>query len=553
MKRQSESPLLLLAVIGIILYLTVVGSSYLQEPATAEAEPRYPAITKQEAADAAVQFVHERFGLPSNGYTANTLYQSNSTRSAYLQKEKLDEDYTKRFKNLPIDYYEVEINDTSNKITYYIDVNYTNQKILGWEAYTLPSARQTEVAASSSGSESLKLAEQAIADQGYAAAEFDRKTDHKQGGKIPEKLEGPVSAPGAEFRFLSKDKQIGNAKLLLSVSVANGKVVSFHPSFDIPESFLDWQEQQDDRSAFMTRISLGVSLVMAAASLYAIIRYRKQITFRRGLLLSFLFLAVYVINNFNMLPAFRTSHLEGPSQLHAMIYVWITNVFILLMAITVYFALLAGKNMWVRRGWNPITEWNEPSFGSHTLTAMGRGYLLCLFVLGVQQGLFFIAGEYFDVWSINDPSDSVLNMTIPGVFPLMAWAASISEEAVYRLFGIVFFLKLTRNRFAAVLIPSMIWALSHTQYPIYPVYTRFVEVTIIGLIFGFAFLKFGFMTVLFAHATMDSILMGLSLIDMGDVAHSFVGMFYLIFPAIIGWVLAWLHGKRKRRDLLVPS
>jgi membrane protease YdiL (CAAX protease family) len=141
-------------------------------------------------------------------------------------------------------------------------------------------------------------------------------------------------------------------------------------------------------------------------------------------------------------------------------------------------------------------------------------------------------------------------MVYPAFFPLMAWAAAISEESVYRLFGIPFFMKIVRSRFLAVLIPSMIWALSHTQYPIYPVYTRFVEVTVIGLIFGYAFMKYGFMTVLFAHASMDSILMGLSLFDMGDTAHSLIGGFYIIFPGLIGWLIAWFHGKTKRRELL---
>ncbi|NOU92790.1 CPBP family intramembrane metalloprotease [Paenibacillus sp. LMG 31456] len=551
MKRQSESPLLLLAVIGIIIYLTVIGSSYLQDPSKAvEQEPRYPSITKQEAADAATQFVKERFGLPVDSYTTNTLFQSYTKRSGYLQKEKLSEEYTKRFSSLPIDYYEVEINDNTNKMNYYIDVNYSNQRILGWEAYSSPSTKRPVT--SSPNTSSLELAEQAITNMGYPAADFNRAS-HYQGKKIAERLDGPSSAAGTEFVFESKDKQIGTAKLLLSISIANGKVVSFHPIFDIPASFTEWQKHQDDRATLMTRFSLGVSLIMAIASVYIIIRYRREITFRRGLLLSFLFFSVYVANNFNMLPAFRTSHTEGPSELQGIIYLWISNVIIFLMAVSVYFALLAGKNMWLRRGWNPITEWSDSKFGNHVMTAMGRGYLLCLFILGVQQGLFFIAGEYFDVWSVSDPSDSVLNMSIPAVFPLLAWSASISEEAIYRLFGIAFFLKLVRNRFVAVLLPSIVWALSHTQYPIYPVYTRLIEVTIIGLIFGFAFFKYGFMTVLFAHATMDSILMGLSLIDMGDLLQSITGTFYLIFPAIIGWFLAWLHGKRKRREQIVPS
>ncbi|WP_246079119.1 CPBP family intramembrane glutamic endopeptidase [Paenibacillus piri] len=551
MKRQSEPPLLLLAVIGIILYLAVIGASYLQEPGkSVESEPQYPVITKQEAAQAAAQFIQERFGLPA-GYRANTLYQSYSTRSGYLQKEHLAEEYRKRFEHLPIDYYEVEINDTSGRITYYVDVNYTNLRILGWEAYSqLPANKQT---ASGDSPDLLKAAEKAIADQGYEPTEFIRVNPDRSSGINGEKTGKPAAAAGTQFIFQSKDKQIGSAKLHLLVSVANGQIVSFHPLFELPSSFLDWQKRQNANASLMTRISMSASLIMAFAALFVMIRYRKEITFRRGLLLSFMFLAIYVVNNFNMMPAFRTSHSEGPSQFEAIFYLIVVNIFVLLLAISVYFSLLAGKAMWRRKGWQPVVEWNDPAFGGSVMSAMGKGYLLCLFVLGIQQGLFFIAGEYFDVWSVNDPSDSVLNMTVPGIFPLMAWAAAISEEAVYRLFGIAFFLKLVRNRFAAVLLPSMIWALSHTQYPIYPVYTRFIEVTIIGLIFGFAFLKYGFMTVLFAHASMDSILMGLSLIGMGDMKHNVIGIIYLGIPALIGYIIAWLHGKRKRREPLVPS
>jgi hypothetical protein len=551
-KRQSEPNLLLLAVLGILLYMTVTfASSYLQDPITADtAEPQHPAITKQDAADAAVQFVRERFAL-SSGYHTGALYQSHTTRSGYLQKERLYEDYSQRFESFPLDYYEVEINDAGNQFTYYVDVNYFNQRIVGWEAYAAPAARRQTVSAGAA-SEPVKLAEQAIADQGYTLSDFVR-VDEDPTLRLSASDKAARPATGTKYWYQSKTRQIGDAKLYLTLAISGGKVVSFHPEFNIPASFVAWQQQQNDRASLMTTISMGGALVMTLVSIYILIRYRKEITFRRGLLLSFMFLAIYIGNNFNMLPAFRTSHPEGPSQFEAVFYLWFVNAFIVLMAASVYFALLAGKNMWLRRGWNPITEWSEPEFGSRVLTAMGRGYLLCLFVLGVQQGLFFIAGEYFDVWSVNDPSDSVLNMLIPGVFPLMAWAAAISEEAVYRLFGIAFFLQLVRSRLLAVLLPSMIWALSHTQYPIYPVYTRFVEVTLIGLIFGFFFLKYGFMTVLFAHASMDSILMGLSLIDMGDLTHNVIGALYLIVPALVGWILAWLHRIRKRRDVMPVS
>jgi hypothetical protein len=548
-KRQSESTLLLLAVIGVILFLSVIFiTSYLAGPSqTEETANHTPIISQQEAAETAVGFIQKRFTLSSD-YQTSTLYQTHSERSGYLQKEKLSETYTQRFASLPLDYYEVEINDlSSGSTTYYVEVNYKNQQILGWQAYFSPLTKTDTVV--SSGVEPQSVAEQAITDQGYPLADFTKLTQ----SPALEKKSSPPASSGKTFVYQSKTSQIGQAKLHLSITVSNGKAISFHPTFDIPASFQAWQEQQNDSASLMTRISMGVSLLMAAFALYIIIRYYREITFRRGLWLTLIFLAIYISNNFNMLPGIRTNHTLGPSQFEALFYLWFLNIIIGMMATSVYLSILAGKHMWERYNWNPLPDWKDSAFGGHVLTAMVRGYLLCLFILGVQQVLFFIGEQAFDVWSVNDASDSVLNMTVPGLFPLMAWAAAISEEAIYRLFGIAFFMKLVRNRFLAVLLPSIIWALSHTQYPIYPVYTRLVEVTIIGIIFGYAFLKYGFMTALFAHASMDSILMGMSLFELGDWTHVGLGSFYLIFPALVGWLIYRFHrGTTKRRALAMP-
>ncbi|NHN30370.1 CPBP family intramembrane glutamic endopeptidase [Paenibacillus agricola] len=550
-KRQSESTLLLLAVIGVILFLSVIfTSSYLLGTDQAEEEAsQTPAITMQEAADVAVRFAQKQFQLSSN-YEASTLYQTHSKRSGYLQKEHLSDTYSERFANLPIDYYEVEINDLSRgSTTYYVDINYENSQVLGWSAHLSPLTKANTVA--SSLVEPQALAEQAIQDQGYTLADFtkldlDKSPALEKGSSLP-------AALGSSFVYQSLTNQIGEARLHLSLAVSGGKIVSFYPLFNIPASFEAWQAAQNDSASLMTRISMLVSLGMAAYALYILIRYRREITFRSGLWLTVIFLIIYIGNNFNMLPAFRTSHSEGPSQFEALFYLAFLNVIIVMMAVSVYLSVLAGKQMWSRFHWNPLPSWKESSFGRDALTAMGRGYLLCLFILGVQQVLFFIAEQAFDVWSVNDASDSVLNMSIPGFFPLMAWAAAISEEAIYRLFGIAFFMKICRFRFLAILLPSVIWALSHTQYPIYPVYTRLVEVTIIGVIFGYAFLKYGFMTVLFAHASMDSILMGMSLYGLGDWTHILIGSFYLVFPALVGWFIYKLHQSRtKRRASSMP-
>lgn len=187
-------------------------------------------------------------------------------------------------------------------------------------------------------------------------------------------------------------------------------------------------------------------------------------------------------------------------------------------------------------------RWSDSSFGRETLRSMGRGYGLALFMLGLQGVMLWIAQAGFGMWAVNDPSSSYYNFLNVGWFPLMAWAAAISEEAIYRLFGIAFFHRLIRNTFIAVLAPSLIWAFNHTLYPIYPVYTRLIEVTLLGLLFGYALLKYGFLTALFTHAVIDSTLMGLPLIGWQSTGYTTAGIVYIISPALLAAAIWLLHG-----------
>ncbi|TBL71503.1 CPBP family intramembrane glutamic endopeptidase [Paenibacillus thalictri] len=529
-KISWNRKLLWLALIGIILYTGVIaisnGSSSGND-AENQPVPGIPSITKQEAESAAVTFLQQEYGIDGPMRTFVT-YQTHKTISGYLQKEKLAELYDKQFSRLyPLDYFEVEAVDPDDGAIYYTDVNFNNSQIVAWSKQQSTALRKT---IETSGQDRKKIAEQALVKRNLGLADFQLL---KQSG-----------ADGALI-FESQSQRIGDAPLRIRINVAGGAVTGFQPLYEAPSSYSAWQEDQDDSASWMTRISLLFTLFMALAAAVEVVKQRRFITFRHGVVLTVIFCAVYVANNINMYPSYKTisgTHLSGWEAISSL---FVMNFVVFLMAASIYVSLLAGREMWLGHGWNAWPHRDSRMFGQEVLNGMGRGYLLCLFVLGVQQLLFFIAEKQFHVWAVNDPSDSVYNMLAPGLFPLMAWAAAISEEAVYRLFGIALFQRIVRNRFAAVLLPSMIWALSHTQYPIYPVYTRFIEVTIIGLIFGYAFLRYGFITVVFAHASMDSILMGLSLIDDGSAGDIATALFYMLLPGIVALVIAHFHRKRK--------
>jgi hypothetical protein len=271
------------------------------------------------------------------------------------------------------------------------------------------------------------------------------------------------------------------------------------------------------------------------------------VRFAQGALIALLFLVVYTINNMNAYPAVRAGQGDGSGEISFTAYIIFMQIVTVSLAVLLYFNLLSGSQMWRARGLQVWPRWRDADFGRSVWYGMGRGYLLCVFLIGLQQLIFYIAESKFHVWAVSDAADSPYNMYNPYIFPIMAWAAAISEEGAYRLFGIAVFLKIVRFRFLAVLLPSILWALGHTEYAIYPVYTRLIEVTILGIVFGYAFLRYGFLTALFAHACMDSVLMGLSLWSISTWPGAFLGLLYIVSPAAVAWLISRLHARRQRR------
>jgi hypothetical protein len=516
--------LLLLACIGIALYVGVNALYGLQTEQSAPSDN--PLITKKQAADSAITFISERYGV----HDAKTfvVYQSKKGRSGYLQKEHLTVSYAQKYGDrFPIDYYQVTVVDAVTKQHYEVEINYKNAQVIGWTEITM-------VSSTISMQKADILAKQEMRNRGLNPADFTR-------------IEKPASerVKGTTLFYEKQTEPIGEAKLQLRMDFNDKALSGYTILFSVPESYQVWLDKQDQSASIMTWVSMGFTLIMSIAAVVYAIKFRKQIDFRRGLLLTVIFITIYIVNNINMYPAFKSMAGTENSGITTLVSSLFMNLVTMLLGISLYLALAAGNGLWESIGARPWPSWRERRFGSEIFYALGRGYLIALFILGVQQVLFYAGEVNFDVWAVNDPSDSVLNMLEPRLFPLMAWVAAISEEATYRLLGIMLFKKLFRSNFIAILVPSIIWAASHTQYPIYPVYTRLIEVTIIGIILGYVFLKYGFMTAVFAHACMDSTLMGMSLFSLAHVGDVLAGIFYILLPAFIGLALAWLHGKRR--------
>jgi hypothetical protein len=519
-----------LALIGLILFVITnwwplfTGQDDSNEVITATT----PEISKSAAIAAAESHISRVTGIQAKG--AMAVYESDKLSSSYVQKQHLQAEYLSKFAStLPLDYYRVELKDGGGSLRYLVDVDMTSGNVLGWQSRSeqpAPSAR-----------EGGRIAENYL----------------QQSGKSLSGYEMLLPNPSTPYRFVFERRgvKLGQAQLQDVVEVRGGQVTAFRTELRIPADHIRWVERQDRAAEKMTGWNLILSGLMGLAAVILSIVNRKRIAFARGICLTICFMLLYWINNFNMLPAFKTlaSDQADPfiSNESAMGMIIVMNIVVATLGILAYVSFSAGQAIWDKEQRPIWMRWREHGFGRDTFDSMKRGYLLAFFILGVQSLLFFIAEQRFDMWAVNDPSGSLYNFIRPELFPLMAWTAAISEESVYRFFGIALFKKMLNNTFIAVLIPSLIWAFSHTQYPIYPVYTRLIEVTILGIIFGYAFLKFGFATVLFAHTVMDSLLMSFNLMSMGGAAHVSLAMLYIALPAFIGWLLSWLHHSYRSR------
>jgi hypothetical protein len=498
-RHRLNSRLLLLALAGIVLYMASGLLMGILNKGSIDEDIGKPAVSREAAKQAALTFVSDRFTAFETGKTDVT-HQSDQMTSSYLKRYELQKVYAGKLPiQHPLDYWQVEILDRTGKSAITVRVSMDKATVTGWSS-TGSSPEPNDAA-------HLRVAADALTRQGFDPKAF---------------TPGSPSGEPSIYLFESKQPLVGAAKMNIKVEVSQNQAVTFLSGFTVPKTHSDWMQKQKSAAAIMSYVSLGLSGLLGITALILAIRNRRDIRFSRGWLLMSLFAVLFMITNLNVLPGVMVDTQPSQRDMAKIFIVVFTFVVMLLTVAGQYFSLLAGDQMWRRAGWNPWPRMTERRFGEDVVYGMGRGYLICLFVLGLQQMIFVAESGAFHSFSVNDPTQSVYNIAWPALFPLLAWVAAISEEITFRLFGIALFKKIVRFTFPAVLIPNIIWALGHTGYAIYPTYSRLIEVTILGFVFSYTFLKYGLITAIFAHATLDGSMTAISLIVSYGTPKSFI-------------------------------
>jgi len=176
---------------------------------------------------------------------------------------------------------------------------------------------------------------------------------------------------------------------------------------------------------------------------------------------------------------------------------------------------LSLRRVFTRRGLRS-KEFFSASIVGLSLAAAHIGFLVTFYLVATRLG----------AWAPQELnySDSV-NTLFPWISGFaIGLLASLNEEFTFRLFAIPFFLRFTRSRWIAVIVPAFLWSFLHSNYPQEPAYIRGIEIGIIGMVAGLVMLRWGIIATLIWHYTVDALLVGLLLIRSNSVYFKVSGV-----------------------------
>lgn len=493
-------------------------------------------ITKEQAKQAAIAYLNKNLNMKDEGNQITVTYDSRPDIYGYLSKEGLLKSYGEQYgQKFPYDVFKVNFKNPNGALkAITINVHMITGKVVGFEKISITNNQSKQLMLQLDPANAKFLLDRegpmTVAEKEAAALPY-----LKQLGYEPNQLQLDNNSNGLGLRYQVKDYNIGQSKAYIELHFEYKNVSSIETYFAPPASYTTYVDNQVSIASWLTYAGYGLlTFVLAILAIIYSAKTRAYTSFKRGAFLSACYFIFSVIGTLNMLPILEQSVLSQSILIKSLIFQFGIT---LMMSFSIYFSLVSGDGLYRAQGKILWKQRNEANYGEHVLQAMKLGYAWAFILLGVQSVLYFIMEPLLGTWSSTDPTQSPYNMVYPLLFPLLAWVAGIGEEAVYRLFGIPMLRKMFRSTLVASIVTTVIWALGHTLYPIYPIYTRPIELLFIGLIFSFIFLKHGYIAAMFAHVIFDSILMALSLILMGGSVNWIAGIFYMVLPAIVAYVV----------------
>ena len=352
----------------------------------------------------------------------------------------------------------------------------------------------------------------------------------------------------SELTWTEGEKE-GKGMVRLSVDIHGSRIGGFKAYFWTPEIFDRHIQKLFSEGHFLALVSsFFYMLLYVCAIIMFIISFREEsIRFRLMVALALLIGIPNLLNIINSFPLIKAGY---DTQVNFFVYYGtqfigslkgIINHIIVIIIVFCGGSFVAQKIYKERVGGLLHMLGGKPITRSIRIEIMG-GYIFAFMLLGFVTTFYFLGMKYGNVWVFPSTRYSnILGTWFPFLLPLSAsLIAAISEEFIFRLFAISFLKKVLRVTFLAVLIPSVIWAFAHSNYAVFPIYTRGIELTIVALAFSFVFIRYGIVNCIVAHYVIDAVLFSIPLLRSSNIYFLISGVIVIVLaalPAIMGFAI----------------
>lgn len=326
------------------------------------------------------------------------------------------------------------------------------------------------------------------------------------------------------FTYKKKGIEIFNATYRLEIGVQGDKIGKYHEYWKLPEQWMrNYQHMRSLNSTTALSADLFFLLLLIAALIVFIIHLnRRNVHLKTAMWFGIITFVLQFASQINELPiqiyAFDANQSLGN---------YYGNYFIQTFLVALLYGLLvtvvAGAGEALYRRAHPdhfsLSKVFSPA-GLRTksfLTGSILGVTLAVVFIAFQT-CFYLVANRFGAWAPTEVTYSdVLNTYFPWIFVLLiGFTPAVTEEFTFRLFAIPFIGKILRSKPLSILIPALIWGFAHANYPNQPFWIRGAEVTLFGIIIGMIFVRFGILTVLVWHYTVDAIYSATFLVKTGQ-------------------------------------
>ncbi|MDD5059824.1 MAG: CPBP family intramembrane metalloprotease [Candidatus Omnitrophica bacterium] len=338
---------------------------------------------------------------------------------------------------------------------------------------------------------------------------------HEEKAKRYEKRTDYVFSWEEKGVYIPWKENQGGAKLLTEVTVSGNEVREFNKHrFDLPEKFSRYVEKQFILGEYLFSIFYIILFAMLIFSVNIVLKKRQEVIPRLTKKWFYYVAAfLFVINSAELLNSLQIIFMDYPTSARMSSFLglvfskWLFNTGFLIIGFIM--PGIAGETLshevFSKNKYSSFFTYIQSGFLNRGLTrSIILGYLICAIMMGVQAIAFYYGQKFLGVWR----EWSTMTYFSSGYIPLLTAfvigaGASLNEEINFRLFGISFAKKYLRSSFLAVLLASVIWGMGHTLYAIFPVWFRIIEVSLIGLLYGFILIRFGIIPLIVAHYLFD--------------------------------------------------